>query len=107
MHHCGFALKYFFILPPRSNAAVFTKKTVTISQAFQIPIFNASKTSPPPVPEVTENPGETNIRERKFNPFLPLIFALVLAAGVALGYFFTFNDNLSPGVANYHRKGSP
>ena len=38
---------------------------------------------------------------------MPLYFALVMTAGVGLGYFFTFHDNMGASAANYHRKGSP
>ncbi len=40
----------------------------------------------------------------KFNPFMPLYFALVLAAGVGIGYYFTFNANSSYQNAGYHNK---
>lgn len=69
-------------------------------------IFKALTTNCP-VPEVTEPAGEIKPTKRKFNPFMPLYFALVLAAGVALGYFFTFRDTMTASVAGYHRKGSP
>jgi carboxyl-terminal processing protease len=38
---------------------------------------------------------------------MPLVLALVMAAGVAIGYFFTFHDNMGATVASYHRRGSP
>ena len=36
---------------------------------------------------------ETNSSNRSPNPFLPLYFAIVLALGVAIGYFFTFGTS--------------
>ncbi len=41
------------------------------------------------------------------NPLMPLFFALVLAAGVAIGYFFTFNSGLVTGVPGYHGGSKP
>ncbi|MBX3164837.1 MAG: S41 family peptidase [Bacteroidetes bacterium] len=41
---------------------------------------------------------------KKFNPFMPLYFALVLAAGVGIGYFFTFNSNFQN--QNFHSSKS-
>jgi carboxyl-terminal processing protease len=58
-----------------------------------------------PVPEPIETPVAGN-GKRRFNPFMPLYFALVLASGVALGYYLTFNpgsQTLSP--STYHGKG--
>lgn len=45
---------------------------------------------------------ETNPPNRPFNPFLPLYFAIVLALGVLIGYFFTFGN----GLTNYQLKTS-
>lgn len=41
---------------------------------------------------------------KKYNTFLPLYFALVLAAGVGLGYYFTFNSKGS--AEGYHSRNS-
>lgn len=54
--------------------------------------------------ELPENLPESNYT-KKINPFMPLYFALVLAAGVGLGYYFTFNTSLSPNSAAFHSKG--
>lgn len=35
---------------------------------------------------------------------MPFYFALALAAGVALGYYFTFHSDFSPKTASYHSK---
>lgn len=43
---------------------------------------------------------------KKTNPFMPLYFALVLAAGVGIGYYFTFNANYSSAKTAYHSKNS-
>lgn len=42
---------------------------------------------------------------RKFNPLMPLYFALVLAAGVLLGYYFTFGTGKKV-RADHHLKSS-
>lgn len=42
---------------------------------------------------------------RKFNPFMPLYFALVMAIGVLIGYYFTFGGNHKQ-RADYHLKSS-
>ncbi len=39
---------------------------------------------------------------RKFNPFMPLYFALVLATGVLTGYYFTFSSSPASRKSNYH-----
>ena len=39
---------------------------------------------------------------KKSNPFMPLYFALVLAGGVLVGYYFTFSSNASPTQSSYH-----
>jgi carboxyl-terminal processing protease len=45
---------------------------------------------------------------RKVNPFMPLYFALVLAAGVALGYFFTFHsDSATLTASTSHGRSRP
>lgn len=51
--------------------------------------------------EITEN-GSNPSQKRNFNPFIPLYFAIVMAIGVAVGYYFTFNPALSihAGAAN-------
>ncbi len=41
-----------------------------------------------------ENTPEEN-SQKKFNPLMPLYFALILALGVGIGYYFTFNANFS------------
>jgi carboxyl-terminal processing protease len=46
----------------------------------------------------------SNQNSRKTNTFMPLYFALVLAAGVLLGYYFTFSPNASAGQNSYHSK---
>jgi carboxyl-terminal processing protease len=46
------------------------------------------------VTELSENNFDQN-PSRKSNPFMPLFFALVLAAGVCIGYYFTFNSDFS------------
>lgn len=38
----------------------------------------------------------------KFNAFMPLYFALVLAAGVGIGYYFTFSASTSSQGSTYH-----
>jgi carboxyl-terminal processing protease len=43
---------------------------------------------------------------KKYNVFLPLYFAIVLAMGVGFGYFFTFNSNFGATQANYHSKAA-
>lgn len=43
---------------------------------------------------MTENTPEEN-SQKKFNPLMPLYFALILALGVGIGYYFTFNANFS------------
>jgi carboxyl-terminal processing protease len=55
------------------------------------------------VPELTENqPGSPS--PRKNNPFTPVFYALVMAAGVGIGYYFTFNPDFSPKTMAYHGK---
>lgn len=48
------------------------------------------------------NPEYTPIK--KSNPFMPLYFALVLAAGVGIGYYFTFSSGLSAKTNALHSK---
>lgn len=43
---------------------------------------------------MTENNPEGN-SQKKFNPLMPLYFAIILALGVGIGYYFTFNANFS------------
>lgn len=43
---------------------------------------------------IPENNQEEN-SQKKFNPLMPLYFALILALGVGIGYYFTFNSNFS------------
>ncbi|MBA3683620.1 MAG: PDZ domain-containing protein, partial [Bacteroidetes bacterium] len=43
---------------------------------------------------MTENNPEEN-SQKKFNPLMPLYFAIILALGVGIGYYFTFNANFS------------
>jgi carboxyl-terminal processing protease len=42
-----------------------------------------------------EEPGQQDPKPR-FNPFLPLYFAMVLVVGVLVGYVFSFNSNVLP-----------
>jgi carboxyl-terminal processing protease len=54
-----------------------------------------------------QEPVENNpfpATQRKPNPFMPLYFALALAAGITIGYFFTFNSDFSPKTASFHSK---
>jgi carboxyl-terminal processing protease len=46
--------------------------------------------------------NSTNPSQKKSNPFMPLFFAIVLAAGVGIGYFLTFGANPQTVSANYH-----
>lgn len=55
------------------------------------------------VSEYTNN-DITPETQRKFNPWMPLYFALVLAAGVAVGYYFTFSSAGTGQTASYHSK---
>jgi len=48
-----------------------------------------------------ENPISN--QEKKSNPYLPFFFALVLTAGVAIGYFLTFNSSPA-GNTGFHSK---
>jgi carboxyl-terminal processing protease len=59
-----------------------------------------------PVEHITDPSPENNSR-KKINPFMPLFFALVLAAGVAIGYFLTFGSALGNGTATYHSTSKP
>lgn len=43
---------------------------------------------------IPENTPEDN-SQKKFNPLMPLYFAIILALGVGIGYYFTFNANFS------------
>jgi len=43
---------------------------------------------------MTENNPEEN-SQKKFNPLMPLYFAIILALGVGIGYYLTFNANFS------------
>jgi carboxyl-terminal processing protease len=51
-----------------------------------------------------ENNSERN--NRKFNPFMPLYFALVLALGVGVGYYFTFNSDFSASTTAFNKKSN-
>ncbi len=53
------------------------------------------------MPDTPENSSEPN-SIKKSNPFTPLYFALVLAAGVGLGYYFTFNPGLTAKTSAFH-----
>ncbi len=53
---------------------------------------------------MTENNPEEN-SQKKFNPLMPLYFAIILALGVGIGYYFTFNANFS-GLNNALNKKS-
>ncbi len=57
------------------------------------------------MPEKSENPSESN-RVKQSNSFMPLYFALVLAAGVAIGYYLTFHSGLSTSSSTFHTKSS-
>ncbi|MDX2173232.1 MAG: S41 family peptidase [Bacteroidota bacterium] len=52
------------------------------------------------------NDNFNNEPQKKFNPFMPLYFALVLAAGVGVGYYFTFNGNTSFTNTKFHDTSS-
>ena len=43
---------------------------------------------------------------KKTNPFMPLYFALVLAAGVGIGYYLTFHSGQSGSNSSFHSKTS-
>ena len=47
---------------------------------------------------------EKNISKNK--PFVPLYYALVLACGIIIGYFFTFNSNFSSSSSSLEDKNS-
>jgi carboxyl-terminal processing protease len=47
---------------------------------------------------------EKNISKNK--PFVPLYYSLVLACGIIIGYFFTFNSNFSSSSASLEDKNS-
>lgn len=51
---------------------------------------------------------DTNSEEnnKKTNPFMPLYFALVLAFGVGVGYYFTFNTNYSASPTAFSKKSN-
>ncbi len=51
--------------------------------------------------ESSENTPELS-NKTKTNPFMPLYFSLVLAAGVGIGYYFTFNSDFNSPSAKYH-----
>ena len=51
-------------------------------------------------PEITPESNFT----KKSNPFMPLYFALILAAGVGIGYYLTFNSALSAKASAFHSK---
>lgn len=55
------------------------------------------------VPESLESRSNAH-PPRKNNPFTPIFYALAVAAGVAIGYFFTFNPDFSPKTIAYHGK---
>ena len=42
----------------------------------------------------------------KNKPFVPLYYALVLACGIIIGYFFTFNSNFTSSSASLEDKNS-
>lgn len=52
------------------------------------------------------NETSTSQRGKKYNPFLPLYFALVLTAGVAVGYFLTFTNSQNKGDGYHSRTNS-
>ncbi|MBL7932782.1 MAG: S41 family peptidase [Bacteroidia bacterium] len=45
-----------------------------------------------------------NNSHKKYNPFLPLYFALVLAAGVGIGYYLTFGRGSQEKYTSFHTK---
>lgn len=49
-----------------------------------------------------ENHSNNQSFPKKHNPFMPLYFALVLAAGVCLGYYFTFKTDFGTQKKSYH-----
>lgn len=49
---------------------------------------------------------ETNRPQRPMNPFMPLYFAIVLALGVGIGYFFTFGGSSFRSGMSTKAKGS-
>lgn len=55
--------------------------------------------------ELTENRPQQD-SPRKFNPFMPLYFALVLAAGVGLGYYLTVRAGRAQPVTYHSGSGS-
>ncbi|MDP3556499.1 MAG: S41 family peptidase [Bacteroidota bacterium] len=44
--------------------------------------------------------------KKKINPLMPLYFAIVLALGVGVGYYFTFNSDLSSNKTTFHKKNN-
>ena len=54
---------------------------------------------------IPENNPEEN-SQKKFNPLMPLYFALILASGVAIGYYLTFNSNLTLNQTAFSKKSS-
>jgi carboxyl-terminal processing protease len=54
---------------------------------------------------IPENNQEEN-SQKKFNPLMPLYFALILALGVGIGYYFTFNSNFSTTQTAFSKKNS-
>lgn len=54
---------------------------------------------------IPENNPDNN-SQKKFNPFMPLYFALVLAFGVGVGYYFTFNADLGATQTVFHKKNN-
>lgn len=53
--------------------------------------------------DTSENDFNRN-SPKKINPFLPLYFALVLAAGVGIGYYLTFKADFSSQTSSLHNK---
>ncbi len=52
---------------------------------------------------IPENNPEEN-SQKKFNPFMPLYFALILALGVGIGYYLTFNSDFASKQTVLHKK---
>lgn len=53
---------------------------------------------------IENNNNSESAPPKKINPFMPLYFAIVLALGVAFGYFFTFGSNGKISQNKYHSK---
>ncbi len=51
-------------------------------------------------------PKENPEPEKRYNPFMPLYFAIILALGVGVGYYFTFSTNVNVLQNNNHSKNT-